>query len=289
MRHAVLALLVLLLAGCAGEAPVEATEAPQAEGMVIAGLVQSATFVGLPGALVQLGSTNVTQVTDGLGLFQFPPQTPGTYPITVTLAGYEGVTIIAQPGTNERSLEFILVPDTPRAPFQRIEHVRGILECAAQAALVGGSCDETLPAGPLLQNSTSFSFPILRNWETIVVDVVFDPERTPGLDGLDIVVAGREAFGEPFAIARSGDAVSFTIRLDPEGAAAGGEPLAGVEELFLRVEPRGFAQDALCGAGQMVGQCPSGVGLGLNVEFDLYLAAFYLEAAPEGFSLRPEA
>lgn len=289
MRRAAFALLALLLAGCAGEVPVEVTEAPEAEGMVIAGLVQSETFVGLPGALVQIAGTNVSQVTDGLGLFQFPPQTPGTYPIAVTLAGYTPVTIVAQPGTNERSLEFILVPDTPREPFQRIEHVRGILECAAQAAVVGGSCDETVPAGPLLQNSTSFAFPVLRDWKTIVIDVVFDPERSPGLDGLDLIVAGRARFGEPFPVTRSGDADSFTVRLDPESVAAGGEALAAVEEVLLRIEPRGFGRDPLCDAGAMVGQCPSGLGLGLNVEFDLYLAAFYLEAAPEGFSLRPEA
>ncbi len=286
-----LALAGLLLAGCGAPAALDPSTDPLAEGnrMVIGGFVESETLVGLPGATVLLGGTNLTQTTDWQGNFRFPPLEPRAYPVEVRLAGYRTQTLVAQPGTNEGSLDFVMVRDVPRDPYQRAEHARGILECAAQAVAVSGSCDD--PAGtPVLQNLTTFPFAQAANWRTLVLDLAFDPQSNPGLDGLVMIVRGRDgSTGIASTVGRFSGSTSFTTRLEPGALYPGGDaPItANTTALQVTVEPRGYLADASCAAGQAVGQCPGGVGVGLNVQFDLYVTSFYVTPAPDGFTLRP--
>ena len=290
-------LLLLLagpLAGCG--APQVATSSSSSDEignrMVIAGLVQSEGLLPLQGAHLQLAGTNVSVLSGDDGTFRFPPVEPRVYSVVVKLTGYLEQSVVAQPGTNENSLEFVLVKDTPPEPRQSGEHARGILECAHQAVVLGGSCDETVQpvSGPLLQNISRFPFLIGSNWRTIVIDLVFDGKASPLLDGLSIHVDGFDYVAQrELVVGDFGDSSSFTVRLEPHQSYPGSTgPVNGnVTWMQIDVRPRGLAQDEACTVGQLAGRCFSGVGVGDDVQFDLYVTSFYVKEAPAGFTLRP--
>ncbi|HEX2066128.1 MAG TPA: carboxypeptidase-like regulatory domain-containing protein [Candidatus Thermoplasmatota archaeon] len=283
-----LALLFLpWAAGCAGP-PAAAPPIDPFEGrMRVAGLVESDTLIPLANATVAIADLNLTARTDALGAFAFPPLEPRAYRVEASHPGYRPLTLVARPETNSASLDFVLQRALPPAPRQEQFRFRGILECGYVTPVAAGACDAD--AG-LVGNQTRFSFPLAPAWRTAVVDVVFDPDANPGLDGLVLVVRGDGGAAGGLDLGRFNGSRSFTARLEPGAAHPGGAaPVDGnLTGLQLEVQPRGRLDGQACPQVQGSVQCARGAGAGLNIEFDLFVTAFYVAPAPPGFTLRSD-
>jgi hypothetical protein len=293
VRGALVAWLVLaaLLAGCgAKDAPTTAPPAAAADRMRVAGLVESDTLVPLGNATVAIVGLNLTVQTDDVGGFAFPPLEPRVYSVEARLAGYRSTVLVARPETNPGSLDFVLQRALASVPRQDQFHYRGLLDCGYEALILAGSCDQGTGT---LGNQTRFDFPLAVGWRTTVVDVLFDPKANPGLDGLRLVVRGQGQADKLDSYEQYGrfhDSSPFTARLEPGTTYPDGTaPVTGnITRFLLDVYPQGQLYHQACvpdsPAGK--GQCALGAGFGANIQFDLYVTVFYVNPAPEGFTLR---
>lgn len=282
----VLALLLgTLAAGCSGPPAAAPPPDPFQDRMRVAGLVESDTLLPLANATVAVVELNLTVRTDAAGTFAFPPLEPRAYRVEARHPGYRSLTLVARPETNSASLDFVLQRIVPPTPRQEQFRFRGILECGYVTPAAAGACDGD--AG-LVGNQTRFSFPLARGWRTAVVDVVFDPGANPGLDGLSLLVRAEGAQGPE--LGRFGGSRPFTARLEPGVAHPGGAVAldANVTGLHLQVEPRGHLDAGPCLPVPGVEPCPA-AGAGANIEFHLFVTAFYVAPAPPGFTLRSDA
>jgi hypothetical protein len=295
VRGALLAWLLVAatLAGCGAKQ--DAATAPTAadDRMRVAGLVETDTLVPLANATVAIAELNLTVRSDDLGNFAFPPQEPRVYSVEARHPGYRSLTLVARPETNPGALDFVLQRAAGPQPRQDQFHFRGALECGYEALIITGSCD----AGTgTLGNQTRFDFPLAPGWRTTVVDVLFDPDANPGMDGLRLVVRGQgqadrldtyEQYG------RFHDAKPFTARLEPGTLYPDGTaPVDGNTTRFLLdVYPQGqlYHQACVPDSPAHPAQCALGVGAGTNIEFDLYVTVFYVTPAPEGYTMRTDA
>lgn len=320
MKQATVILLLLLvgslLAGCTTKhdlKPVVTDECGRtsAEGvaakcdtgpdqMRIAGLVESDTLIPLANATLTILESNATVRTSDLGRFEFPPLTPRIYTVHASLAGYVGSDLVARPDTNAGALDFVLQAAAPVKPYQTSQKFHGFFECGAEAFIITGSCDALVqavaPGQAVFQNQSSFNFPLQPNWATTVIDVVFDPTAQPGFDGLRIVVRGvgdAALLNNYQQYGRFYDTKPFTARLDPGQNYTDGEApvTANITAFAIDAYPQGRAYHDACVPTTPLrkGECALGAGAGQNLEFDLYVTVFYVEAAPDGFTLRHDA
>jgi hypothetical protein len=290
-------LAAALLAGCAGQgAPATPSTGPAVDAMRIAGLVESDALVPLANATVAIASLNLSVVTDARGLFAFEPLPPRAYLVEASLAGYRSQPLVARPGTNEGSLDFVLQRVQPVLPYRNAYSFDGHIECGAEALIISGPCDAAAQeAGvpPVLDNTSSFRLAMEAGWRSIIVDVVFDPEANPGMDGLRLAVRGPrdgDALDRYEQYGRFHGSAPYTVRLDageayPDGTA----PVDGNQTaLVLDAYPQGHAWHAACDPTGLDGRCLAGLGAGANIDFSLYVTVFYVEPAPEGFTLRTD-
>jgi hypothetical protein len=288
----VVAALALLLSGCADpKADADpATQVPDAS-MSIVGLVQDEAFAAVPGAEVQLRLVDRSTTTDAAGNFRFDGLVPSAYLVDVRAGGYETATLTAEPTTAlNASLNFILARPLSLRPSVEVVHFKGILQCAAEALIISGSCDNVLTAadqGQLFEDTSTFQLALRPRWHSIVVDVDFDPGTAPGVDGLRLVMRGiddSDQLNDYQQYGRFHDVAPYTARMDVNGTyddGVGAVP-ANLTAIEFVVYPQGYAWHEGC-AGET---CFAGVGGGTDVEFDLYVTVFYNQLAPEGYTLR---
>lgn len=291
---ALLAACALVLAGCSGPGtpPAEAAQGgPPA--MTIVGLVQDETFAPVPAAHVSVRMTNLTARTDAGGLFTFTGLPLAPHLVDVAADGFLNATLTAEPRSNV-SLSFVLLPPLPAIPEPVTLHFTGYYQCAFEALIIPGSCDRLLDGTgqDVFDNQSTFFAGLGPRWATAVVDVDFDAQQ--GLDGLRVTLRAKNDADQLDAYEQYGrfsGPESFSFRVEPDQTYPDGvRPMpANATALQLDVYPQGHGWHALCTepVPDVVppGQCPLGVGVAQNVVFDLYVTVFFVEPAPEGFTL----
>ena len=294
------ALAASFLAGCAG--PASAADdvpagTPAPTSMSIVGLVQDEAFNGIGGAQVTLRLVNHTTTTDASGAFRFDGLPLSAYLVDVNATGFEPATLTAEPRTDgNTSLNFVLLQAVSLRPRTEVSHFKGIYECAFEALIIPGSCDtlSTSFGGPAAFNDTSvFQVGLGRRWQTIVVDVDFDPENHPGLEGLRLVVRGLnddDQLNEYQQYGRFSGGSPFTARLDVNGTYEDGTMAVpgNITLAELTVYPQGHGWHEVCEPTEQFG-CFLGAGAATDLQFDLYVTVFYNQLAPEGYSPLPSA
>lgn len=238
-------------------------------------------------AVIGLGATRTTADD---GAFDFGTLARRLYTLQAAAPGYTAANLTVTPDEAAEPVRIVLEAGYPVTPYNTTVHFRGVLQCAFEALILSPSCDSGLVfagAPPVFAQNQSFLFPADLGWKTLVVDVVFDGDAHPGLDGLRIALRGSldpDSGGEYVQYGRWHDAHSFTARVEP-----GGNYTDGVETVPLNatgfqvdVYPHGHGYHQVC-AGD---SCFLGAGAAVNVSFDVYATLFYVEPAPDGFSLR---
>jgi hypothetical protein len=299
LRLAPLLVAGLVLAGCSGSpAPTDGldlTVAPSA--MTILGLVQDEQFAPVAGANVSLRLFNRTTTTDALGSFRFGDLPISAYLVDVNATGFEPAVLTAEPSVGQNvSLDFVLARDASLIPRQEITHIQGIIQCAAEYGIYSGTCDGMV-MGVVGQPSTFedtsvFEVGLGRRWKTIVVDVDFDGDSHPSVEGMRLTVRGvndADQLNEYQQYGRFYGEAPFTARLDVNGTYEDG--VAPVPENLTLAElvayPQGYGYHALCTppAPDTGSPCPNGAGFTTDLRFDLYVTVFYNVPAPEGYTL----
>lgn len=283
-----------LLAGCSGPAaPVADPASPAApSAMAIVGIVQDETLQPVAGANVSLRLVDRSTVTDAQGGFRFDNLTISAYLVDVNATAFEPATLTAEPRAGNASLNFVLLQQTSFRPRTEVTHIQGILQCAAEYAIISGSCDtaSTTFGGPGTFNDTSvFQVGLNRRWQSIVVDVDFDGSNHPGLEALRLVVRGvddSDQLNEYRQYGRFSGGEPFTARIDVNGTYEDGDaPVPGNLTLVeLTVYPQGHGWHQVCDPSESFG-CFLGAGAGVDVQFDLYVTVFYNQQAPDGYTL----
>lgn len=294
-------LLVSLLAGCA--TPAETTDTVTTSGgpgggtpvgdMVITGLVESAALVPLAHANVSIEPANLRLRTDANGRFTSPGLASGVYIVSASMPGYLTKTLAARPEAT--SLQFILPRAAPTVPYNvTLPPMHGVFECASDQLIGSGPCDLYPRAGgaEVFHNESSLLFRTDLAWKTLVLDLVFDPEANPGLEGMRFALRGQNSTagsGTYEQYGRFTGTQSFTSRVEPGGNYTDGTgPVpANVTDFQVDVYPLGRAYHDVCHPDlpDHPAACFTGIGAGVNVRFDLYVTIFYVEPAPEGFTL----
>lgn len=280
------------LAGCTGTAAPDNDPVPDTSSdgaMTIVGLVQNESFAPIPGAAVSLRLTNLTTATDAGGLFTFSGLALGPYVVDVLAEGFAPANLTAEPRLNV-SLTFVLAPPTSGVPDPQVMHFQGLIQCALEAVIITPSCDTLVDVtgqASLFDDISTFEAGVNTGWTAAVLDLDFDPNANPGLDGLRITVQGRNDADKLNAYQQYGrfhGSEPFTVLLEPgQTYEDGNEPVpANATSLQFEVYPHGHGYHAAC--VPVFAICPLGVGTGLNVRFDLYVTLFY-GPVPDGYSL----
>ncbi len=283
-----------MLAGCA-DAPPEATPTDTpADGLILAGIVQDSRFQPIVGAEVTLNEMNLTDLTGPSGRFSFPEIPAGVYSVTAVAEGFVNLTIPISP-TFDGELLFQL--DDAADPVEIFtDSYTGRLQCAAEYIIISGSCDRVITefGGPgLFSETAQFLHGVTEGWATIVVDVSFDPANLQGFEALRVSTkAGDSAdeLGSYERFARHSSGESFTFRIEPNQTYEGGDapvPM-DIDALLFDVFAQGNGYGTVCvpeQSPQRPGDCFTGIGVGIDLEFDLLVTSFYGAPAPEGYSL----
>lgn len=309
-RIPLLALLVCLtLAGCTGgnaspsggeEAGPDVTPgADVVEAIELRGHVFTPAFVPIANATVTVIATELREVTREDGAFDFGRHEARIYTLLATATGFMESSLTVTPDQAGQAIRLVMQPGLPTQPYNHTFGFTGIMQCAFEAVIISPSCDSVIAAAndeiddrgggrplPLLfDTNQSFVFLAEPGWSTLVIDVVFDGEAHPGLDGLRITVRGSldpDSGGDYTQYGRWNDAQSFTARLEPgESYDEGTEP---VPQNATGFQVDTYPHSHLWHAGEASPFL--GVGFGQNVRFDLYATLFYVEPAPEDFTLR---
>jgi hypothetical protein len=216
----------------------------------------------------------------------------GTYFLRARAAGHHEQTLTIDAERARDPVRFVLEAIPAEQVHQVTTHFRGRIECALEAGIISPSCDSAITHGggpALFEANQTTLVGVKPGWRSVVGDLVFDAASEPGIDGLRVTVRGALDAGDSGSYEQYGrfnDTRSFTFRLEPGGTYPDGtEPVPGNTTAFeFAVYPQSHLWHATCDAG--VPPCLLGVGFGTDIEFDLYVTAFYGKAAPEGWSLQ---
>lgn len=314
--YATLAVAALLLSGCTGTSedqsglpadspPADSTPQRQdpssteqeATPLRLRGHVLSASLQPISNATVTVVGLGVSSTTKGDGAFDFGTQERRLYTLMAKAQGFEDASLTVPPDL-QGQVRLIMQAGDPVTAYNTTVHFRGILQCAFEALIISPSCDSALvalndaleeragerPAPQPFDQNFTFLFGADRGWKTLVLDIIFDDDAHPGLDGLRIAVRGSldpDGSGEYTQYGRWHDAVSFTARLEPGGTYTDGtEPVpASATGFQVDVYPHSHAYHP-------AEQGFLGVGFAQNVRFDVFATLFYVDSAPEGWSFQ---
>ena len=304
----VLLLATALLTGCTGDAdtvpldavdqgtpgappatpgPTVETEQPPAPAgeatMTVSGVVQDEDARPVEGATVTLLGQNRTRATDAAGAFVFENVPVGFHVLRADATDFLPAELTARPDGGSVSVVFVL-QRFAEEPYHQTVQFQGVMQCAAEYLIISPSCDALLEfaGGPsVTEDETVFEAAVEPNWRTLVLDLEFDDGAHPGLDGLRVTVRGatdRADTGTYEQYARLYGADTYRIQPGGEYEDGTGPVPQNATTFQFEVYPHSHAYHP-GGAGLL------GVGLGVDVTFDLYATTFYVEDAPDGWSI----
>ncbi|MHB1260123.1 MAG: carboxypeptidase-like regulatory domain-containing protein [Thermoplasmatota archaeon] len=300
MAHRFTAFLAcLLLAGCTNTnetptgtpATTDAGAGPAVESMELRGQVLAPSLAPISNATVIIVATDLAVVTGADGFFDFGSLEPRIYTLVATAAGYLETSLTVTPEQGSQPVRLVMQAGNPVVPYRQTYAFAGIMQCAFEALIISPSCDSALtavpgqPVPPLFDTNQSFLFQAEPGWKTLVVDVVFDAESHPGLAGLRITVRGSldpDGGGEYAQYGRWYDAQSFTASLEPGGRYDDGTEPVPDNATGFQVDT--YPHSHFWHAGEASPFL--GVGFAQDLRFDVYATLFYVEPAPEDFTLR---
>ncbi len=291
------------------QAGVETEQPPAKSGeavMTISGVVQDEDGAPIPEATVSIPELNRTRKTGADGAFVFQNVPVGFHVLHADATNYQAAELTAKPveSGGSVSLVFVLLQFAEEPYFVTV-HFEGLIQCAAEYVIITPSCDTAteyvatelknggvpVPSdGSVTDNETEFRHHLLPNWRTVVLDMDFDEASQPGMDGLRITVRGTSDADrlndyEQYAKFYGGQ----TYRLEPGAEYEDGTgPVPQNATTFeYQVYPRSHGYHAACVPAAPIpfgGTCFLGVGAGIDVAFDLYATAFYVDPAPDAWS-----
>lgn len=306
----VLLLVTALLAGCTGDAdtvpldavdrggpgtppptpgPAVETEQPPAPEdepvMAVSGVVNDEDARPVEGATVTLLGLNRTRHADAAGAFVFENVPVGFHVLRADASDFLPAEVTARPVGDGGTVSVVIVLQRfAEEPYHQTVQFQGVMQCAAEYLIISPSCDTLLEfaGGPsVTEDETVFEARVEPNWRTVVLDLDFDGEAHPGLDGLRVTVRGatdRADTGTYEQYARLYGADTYRIQPGGEYEDGTGPVPQNATTFQFEVYPHSHAYHP-GGAGLL------GVGLGVDVTFDLYATAFYVDGAPDGWSL----
>ena len=293
------ALLAATLAGCAdapeGPGSDPDPQTPAVAGVTVSGRVLDADFQAIPGANVTLFETGDLARTGADGAFRFEDLPEAIYTVTAQATGYLPQTAVARPEGGEAVVDFVLVAAEDDTPFSvTLPVFDGFIECALELLIITPSCDtavmfveDSLCDDPInecheltvFQDDSRFFFNVSDGWRSIVLDVRFDPDEHPGMNGMRVSVYGAAADAEVLDYQRMYQDHApgpFTTRFDA-GVDYGDTipvPVNGTElRLELYPHSHGYDLSLFLGAGAT-----------LQLDFQVVATIFYHAPAPDGFT-----
>jgi hypothetical protein len=240
-------------------------------------------------ANVTLVERSETQATAG-GAFRFDRLAAGVYTLLVRAHGYEPQNlVVSSESQDEVRVQLAALRGTQ--PYNVTVHFHGFLECAMEALIITPSCDALLSdprvgAPPVFRSNYSVLLPVDPYWKTVVADLAFDPGASPLLQGFHVTVRGahnESSLGTYEQYGRFSGDKPFQVRIEPGQEYPDGTSAVPQNTTVFKFDayPQGTAYHTVCVPGTAT--CFLGVGVGQNVEFDLYMTVFYVAPAPDGF------
>lgn len=280
--------------GCqSGTRPPATTNDNHGDRMTIQGTVVDEALHPITNATVRLHELDRTVTVGAGGTYVFTDLVPSTYFLTATAPEHIAKTLSIESKDAGQGLHFVLERLAQNVSHNVTVKFQGHFECALEVLIISPSCDSLLTdprvGGPRLFNSTNAAtFGVEGNWKTVVIDVVFEPQDQPGLDGMRVVAQNplnQSSLGTYVQYGRFNGSESYTIRLEPGGIYEEGVAPVPLNATTFRVVayPHSHGWHEVCVPTY---SCTLGVGVGLDVEFHLYITTFYVEPAPEGWTLR---
>jgi hypothetical protein len=266
-------------------------DTPAANEVHLRGHVLTPALVPIGNASITVVAMDLADTTEADGAFDFGTRPSRIYTLQAAAPGFLDATMTVTPAEAVAAIKVVLEPGYPTTPYNTTVAFRGILECAFEALIISPSCDSALTAVPgaprVFRENQSFLFGADLGWKTLVLDIVFDGETHPGLEGLRTTVRGSldpDGGGVYSQYGRWSSPDSFTVRIEPGGNYTDGTEVVPLNATGFQVDvyPHGHAYHQVCAETS----CFLGAGFAQNVEFDVYATLFYVEPAPADFTLR---
>lgn len=288
-----LIVLAAALAGCTDAAPEPEAEEPEPTSLTVAGIVQDINVAPIAGATVTIAELGLNQTTGPDGRFAFTDLESRFHVVTASAPEYAPATLTVNPA-DVKELLFVL-ERIPATPFHITAPFAGFAQCAAEYLIITPSCDTILEFladngvplpnnGSVTDDTTQFDVRVNSGWKTLVVDIVFDLADHPGLEAMRTVVSGTN---DPNALTsyeqygRFQSPTSYTVRIEPGGTYADGVRDVPQNSTGFRLDV--YAQGHGWHATEdVIGLL--GVGVAIDLQFEVFATAFYIEPAPVGWS-----
>lgn len=252
--------------------------------MTVNGVVQDEDGTPIQGATVTLLESNRSVLTDVGGAFVFEGLPVGFHLLRADAPNFRSAEATAKPSGDKETVSLVMVlMRFAEEPYHQSVQFQGVMQCAAEYVIITPNCDEwTRFVGvPVFEGETIFQHPLYLNWRTIVLDMDFDESSQPGMDGLRITVRGTTDKAETGSYEQYARLYgSDTYRMEPgQSFEDGTGPVPQNATTFeYQVYPHSHAYHP-AGAGVL------GVAFGLDVQFDLFATAFYVDPAPADWSI----
>lgn len=284
-------------------AAVFATGSPYAKYGALRGTVVDDEQRPIAGARVLLVAMQAERITRSDGSFDFGRVGAATWTAGVTHEVYEDQNLRVEVRPDQETVVTVvlkLLPDF--RPYERILHLKGKYDCAASLLIVPGDC---APSWLLERDEgvtkEEFSFPFTYDylWTQVLLELTWEDAGNNQLEGMRLKVSpgndtnlyghqtrlgGAEGAqkpvrllltnGEAHPTAENWTGTNTTATLDETGGKA-----------RALVQPRGrLAETTGTVCSPEDGRCLLGVGVGLDLKFDVYITVFYNKQMPEGYS-----
>ena len=256
---ALLVLLALLASGCSGGAGAPAGGAQERARVALGnleGVVVSTAVVPLPEANVTLQPGGATTMTGSDGSFAFEGLEPGTYTLTVALAGYVAVTLAAQTGGG--LVKVVLEPDTTGQRYVVVQAFEGFIQWSGN--LAGTRTSNGDPPNYTFEG---------RLPDFIHVEMTWESTQALG-DEMDLTLGANAGGATVPVVARSEGTSPLVATINATAIAQAGFGPNVFLDLFIFVGQSDVADGR-------------GVGAALNQRYQLSTLFFYGFEPPEGY------
>ena len=292
-RSTPLLLVVLLaLSGCAAPAAPGAAIAPLLASLE--GTVVDVELRPVPNATVTLVPHGRTGITDASGAFSFPGLRPGNATLRVDHPEFEPAQsiLVLEPSIKLRH-DVRLVPIPKSLPHDEQFVFKGTFDCASEVLIIGADClvlyeNVTGENDPLTQEENAFPLLIKPGWQTIYLNLTWDSGAENQLDGmrLNLEHGNGSTTGHSYQVAQTAGTDQplelLVTRGEPHPSADyydGTDTIAMIgdegEEAQVRVFPRGKATDTFGTICQEPRKCFLGLGVGLDIRFEVHAIVHY--------------